>query len=228
MQTTEQPTYFYNKEDFPWYKILEDNVDIIRQELETVMSSPASHKLSKAWMAAHPSYVKSETGQEIAWKVYSFIFLGIRHQFHCEQCPNTYRLLSQIPGITGAEFSMMEPGTHILPHKGYTRMVLRSHLALVVPKDPTTCALRVGDQTRHWQQGKVWVFDDSHEHEAWNKSNERRAVLMFDIANPEMGYTADQICRYKLERADDPFMLKIAPPETWLQWYEQGYFPEAE
>ena len=226
METIQEPIYFYNKEDFPWYKNLEANWQLIRQELEAVLSSPASHKISKAWMGAHPSYVKSETGHDIAWKVYSFVFLGIRHKFHCEQCPETYKLLSQIPGLTGAEFSMMEPGTHILPHKGYTRMVLRSHLALIVPQPAEACALRVGDQTRHWEEGKVWVFDDSYEHEAWNRSDARRAVLMFDIANPEMGYTADQICRYKLNNVSDPFMLGIAPAEKWMEWYEQGYIPE--
>jgi hypothetical protein len=70
------------------------------------------------------------------------------------------------------------------------------------------------------------IFDDSYEHEAWNRSTERRAVLMFDIANPEMGYTADQICRYKLGNVSDPFMLGIAPAEKWMEWYEQGYIPE--
>ena len=98
--------------------------------------------------------------------------------------------------------------------------------SLIVPENATACALRVGDQTRHWEEGKVMVFDDSYDHEAWNKSDERRAVLMFDIANPEMGYTADQICRYKLSNVQDPFMLGIAPAEKWMEWYEQGHFPQ--
>ncbi|HNL06327.1 MAG TPA: aspartyl/asparaginyl beta-hydroxylase domain-containing protein [Chitinophagales bacterium] len=224
METTEQAVYFYNPADFDWVKTLEDNWHLIRRELENILLLPADTKPNPYWKASHPAYVKSDA--PIAWKTYGFLFFGIQQKTHCETCPETWRLLSQIPGLTGAEFSMMEPGTHILPHKGYTRTVLRSHLAVVVPENATACALRVGDQTRHWEEGKVMVFDDSYEHEAWNKSDERRAVLMFDIANQAMGYTADQICRYKLSNVQDPFMLGIAPAEKWMEWYEQGHFPQ--
>ncbi len=218
------PVYFYDTADFAWVKNLEVNWQLIRHELDQIITQPASDKPNPYWKASHPDYVKSD--QPIAWKTYGFLFFGIRQQSHCNACPETWRLLSQIPGLTGAEFSMMEPGTHITPHKGYTRMVLRSHIGLIIPQDAQACALRVGDQTRHWEEGKVMIFDDSYEHEAWNRSSERRAVLMFDIANPEMGYTADQICRYKLGNVSDPFMLGIAPTEKWMEWYEQGYVPE--
>ena len=218
------PIYFYNTADFDWVKKLEDNWHIIRQELDSIISYPASDKPNPYWKASHPAYVKSDAA--IAWKTYGFLFFGIKQKTHCDSCPKTWELLSAIPGLTGAEFSMMEPGTHILPHKGYTRTVLRAHIGLIIPHNAEACALRVGDQTRHWQEGKVMIFDDSYEHEAWNKSTERRAVLMFDIANAEMGYTADQICRYKLGNVSDPFMLNIAPSEKWMEWYEQGHFPE--
>ena len=79
---------------------------------------------------------------------------------------------------------------------------------------------------RHWHEGKLLLFDDSLQHEAYNKSDELRAVLMFDVANPTMNYTAEQICRYKLQHTKDPFLLQIADNDTWLEWYEQGHFPD--
>ena len=218
-------SYFYDAATFAWTATLEANWQTIQAELRQVMNLPAQLRPnSEQWFAAHPHYVKSTSGNPIAWKTYEFAFFGIWQRTHCHACPETYRLLQQIPQLVTAQFSLMEPHTHIQPHKGYTRMVLRCHLGLVVPC-PDQVALRVGDQTRTWQEGKVMVFDDSFEHEAWNKSEQQRAVLMFDIANDVWGYTADQICRHKLATTADPFLLHIADNATWLQWYEQGYFP---
>src|SRR5215470_11228679 len=79
------------------------------------------------------------------------------------------RLVRGIPGMTMAGFSRLAPGAHITPHRGYegySGFVLRCHLGLVVPEG---CALKVGDETRGWQEGRCLVFDDSYEHEAWNR-----------------------------------------------------------
>jgi aspartate beta-hydroxylase len=80
-------------------------------------------------------------------------------------------------------FSILRPGTHIPPHYGLSNYKLAVHLPLVIPAD---CAIRVGAETHHWQQGKVVVFDDSFEHEAWNRSEQMRAVLIFEIWHPQL------------------------------------------
>ena len=73
------------------------------------------------------------------------------------------------------------PRTHIPPHTGVTNTRLTVHLPLIVPPN---CGFRVGSETREWVPGKAWVFDDTIEHEAWNRSDAPRAVLIFDIWNP--------------------------------------------
>jgi aspartyl/asparaginyl beta-hydroxylase (cupin superfamily) len=45
---------------------------------------------------------------------------------------------------------------------------------------------RVGNETRPWREGEVVIFDDSIEHEAWNRSQQLRVVLLFDIWRPEL------------------------------------------
>jgi aspartyl/asparaginyl beta-hydroxylase (cupin superfamily) len=55
------------------------------------------------------------------------------------------------------------------------------HLPLIVPQD---CGFRVGAETREWEVGKAFAFDDTIEHEAWNRSSEPRAVLIIDAWNP--------------------------------------------
>jgi aspartyl/asparaginyl beta-hydroxylase (cupin superfamily) len=49
---------------------------------------------------------------------------------------------------------------------------------------PPNCSFRVGGETREWVPGRAWVFDDTIEHEAWNRSDAPRAILIFDIWNP--------------------------------------------
>ena len=45
---------------------------------------------------------------------------------------------------------------------------------------------RVGNEVREWEEGKLLVFDDTIEHEAWNDSGEDRVILIFDIWRPEL------------------------------------------
>ena len=45
-------------------------------------------------------------------------------------------------------------------------------------------ALRVGQATRAWREGECLVFDDTVEHEAWNRSRSKRIVVLFDFARP--------------------------------------------
>jgi aspartyl/asparaginyl beta-hydroxylase (cupin superfamily) len=80
-------------------------------------------------------------------------------------------------------FSLLRPGARIPPHHGFMNARLICHLPLIVPPN---CGLRVGNETREWREGEVVVFDDSIEHEAWNSSNEPRAVLIFDVWRPEL------------------------------------------
>ena len=52
--------------------------------------------------------------------------------------------------------------------------------------EPPECALRVGNDTRPVVEGKAWVFDDTIEHEAWNRSGETRVILLFEVWRPEL------------------------------------------
>jgi aspartate beta-hydroxylase len=62
-----------------------------------------------------------------------------------------------------------------------TRLV--THLPLIVPSD---CALRVGGEVHAWQKGRCVTFDDTFEHEAWNRSEHTRVVLILDCWNPDL------------------------------------------
>jgi aspartyl/asparaginyl beta-hydroxylase (cupin superfamily) len=104
---------------------------------------------------------------------------------NCKLCPITTKVVEQIPGMVMAGFSRLAPGTHIKPHVGYggwAQYVNRCHLGLIVPPG---CEMRVGPETRTWQEGKVTVFSDATEHEVWNRGDSERVVLLLDVRNPD-------------------------------------------
>jgi len=92
--------------------------------------------------------------------------------------------LASIPGH-GPEilFSILDPGTEILPHRGVTNTRLVVHLPLIVPPN---CVLELSGEQYIWQEGCIVVFDDTFEHAAWNRSDHTRAILIADIWNPAL------------------------------------------
>ena len=46
--------------------------------------------------------------------------------------------------------------------------------------------IRVGQETCHWSEGRIVAFDDRCEHEAWNRSQRDRIVLIFEVHHPDL------------------------------------------
>jgi aspartyl/asparaginyl beta-hydroxylase (cupin superfamily) len=81
-------------------------------------------------------------------------------------------------------FSILTPGTHLLPHYGVTNVRSVMHLPLLVPQD---CALNLVDAGQHaWREGELVMFDDTYLHEAWNRSTSMRVILLMDCWNPHL------------------------------------------
>jgi beta-hydroxylase len=83
-----------------------------------------------------------------------------------------------------AFFSILLPHKHIPEHCGPYKGLIRYHLALKVPEPQEKCRIRVGNDIRHWQEGKSLLFDDTFPHEAWNDTDGIRVVLFLDIVRP--------------------------------------------
>ena len=80
--------------------------------------------------------------------------------------------------------SVLEPGTHIPAHFGGANIKLTLHLPLWVPEGDL--GLRVDGETRIWKDGEMLVFDDTFEHDAWNRTAKPRAVLLLKAYHPEL------------------------------------------
>ncbi len=119
---------------------------------------------------------------EQGWQVFAiFNFpLGEAVDDHAERCPVTAEIVREhIPRHGAAGFSVLAPGTRIHPHQGYQGEFLRCHLGLVVPDGD--CALKIESEARPWRAGKVMIFDDRYQHEAWNLTDKERIVLLIDF-----------------------------------------------
>jgi beta-hydroxylase len=103
---------------------------------------------------------------------------------NCALCPETAKALARIPGMKTGQFSILTPGTHLVPHKGPYAGVLRCHLGLKVPERKDDLWIKVGRSRRTWEEGKVLIFDETHTHEALNGTDETRVVLFIDFKRP--------------------------------------------
>lgn len=129
-------------------------------------------------------------GDAPAWEALFFYRQGRRYDENHARCPQTSALLesidlcridAQAPEIL---FSVLRPGSHIKAHYGVSNIRLVMHLPLIVPPD---CALNlVGNGEHRWREGELVMFDDTYLHEAWNRSERTRVVLLMDCWNPHL------------------------------------------
>lgn len=179
---------FYDPSDFAWAAGLIAAYPAIRAEAEAVLAArngiaPYIERIKDRPTAAH------DLLEDPRWSAYHLYKGGEPVADHAAACPATMAALAglPIPTISGrspmALFSILAPGTHIRPHNGMINTRLIVHLPLIVPPD---CRLRVGNTERSVEAGRLLIFDDSIEHEAWNDSDALRAVLLFEIWRPEL------------------------------------------
>lgn len=179
---------FYERDEFDWLAGVEAAVPAMRDELLTVLAegkdfTPYVEASGDRPRAANPLL------DDPSWGAFYFWKSGKQVAENAARCPATMSALAlaPMPAIDQrspiALWSLLKPGTHIQPHHGLLNTRLICHIPLIVPGE---CGLRVGNETREWHEGEALIFDDSFEHEAWNRSNSTRVVLLFEIWRPEI------------------------------------------
>lgn len=183
------PLSFFEREDFPWLDAFEAATDAIRAEFLAVQGQQEGFTPYINYGLDQPLAQWAELNGSLDWSAFRLIDNGAPVADNAARCPRTMALLAQAPqpeqpGRTpSAMFSVLKPHTRIPPHTGVSNVRLVTHLPLIVPSG---CGFRVGNDTREWETGKAWVFDDTIEHEAWNDSGQLRVVLIFDIWHPQL------------------------------------------
>jgi len=173
-----ETTPFIDPRQFEWHELVTSEWTKVQSELKAVLSAVDK-------IPIHQEIVEEAKPltDDDKWLSYFFYVYGQRFEKQCSECPDTARLLQQIPGMKTAFFSILSPGKRLPPHRGPYRGVMRYHLPLLVPQHGP-CGIRVGDQTATFEEGVGIMFDDTYEHEAWNDTKETRVVLFLDITRP--------------------------------------------
>jgi aspartyl/asparaginyl beta-hydroxylase (cupin superfamily) len=179
---------FFEREEFDWVHDLESETLRIRAELEALMAEqrdfePYVQATPGRPAPANPLLNDASWSARYLWRGGEIVGEA------ASRCPRTIAALAKVPTphITGrspmALFSVLRPGTHIRPHHGLLNTRLIVHLPII---PSSGCGLRVGAETRTWHEGHALIFDDSIEHEAWNRGPSTRTVLLFEIWRPEI------------------------------------------
>ena len=179
---------FHPRRDHSWLAAVEAATDALAADLEAVMAAERAELVPYIQYSEHEALAQwRELNQSRDWTAIHLIRNGKIVEANARHCPDAMTLMSGLPqpDIPGAGpnamFSLLAPHTTIPAHVGVNNCRLVCHLPLVVPEG---CWFRVGAETRNWQRGEAFVFDDTIEHEAANPSDQLRVVFIFDVWHP--------------------------------------------
>ena len=181
-------TPYFKRSEFPWITNLERETSAIREELSAAIQHAERNERVFTDDLAESSGLKGAQGAP-SWNGFYFYRHGERRDENHALCPRTSSVLDSLPLVRIREhapevmFSVLTPGTHILPHRGVTNTRVVCHFPLIVPEH---CALVVGGERHEWREGEAIAFDDTYEHEAWNRGMRTRVVLIIDVWNPHL------------------------------------------
>ncbi len=163
----------FNSKDFPWTKTFRDNRQVILDEYK---------KYTNTYIVPGYKKINTETSScdvNGGWKT---LFLRIydtnttiTHLF-----PETMKLINEC-SCTLAFFSMFEPNTKLVRHRGVYKGLLRYHLPLIIPDEWDKCFINVNGRVLNWRIGEDLMFDDRFLHHAENNTNQQRVILFLDI-----------------------------------------------
>jgi aspartate beta-hydroxylase len=176
---------YYERNELSWAAAVEDAAPAILQELLDYLSGAGDG--FSPYIVNDPSRPRKDFHGLLDNPAWSTLYIwekggpvaGLTERF-----PRTMETLERLdlprigkraPSIL---FSRLAGGARIPAHHGVMNARLICHLPLIVPP---RCGFRVGGETREWHEGKLLVFDDTIEHEAWNNGTEDRTILIFDV-----------------------------------------------
>lgn len=165
---------WHDPKDYPFITKIEANYAHIRSE---VLTNFEHRKIHFSEDISNKPAVNDNL-----WKV-----LYLKHpnannySYYSKHFPMTTKVLQNCnEDIIEVKFSRIVPGTHIHPHTGPSNDRLRAHLTIV---HTGGAWIRVGNEWRTWEEGKVLIFDSSWEHEVYHNGPDPRIVMIFDFWN---------------------------------------------
>jgi aspartyl/asparaginyl beta-hydroxylase (cupin superfamily) len=125
------------------------------------------------------------------WLNFGFYHFGKEFTENLKLCPKTAEILNKFKShINICGFSWMLGNCVLYPHTdacGLSSGTLALHLGLVIPKPNDVCKLVIKNESNQYVQiteseGKIFVFDATYEHYAYNQSNQDRVIMYIDFS----------------------------------------------
>ena len=156
--------------NFPNHIIFKNNWEIIKEEAMNIYNNGYSQLINTDY------FFKIIADNK--WRKFYIKWYGSIVDEAYKLCPKTCELISQLPEVKLAMFSILEPGSKIKRHEGPFKGCFRYHLGLNCPKD----AFIIVDNIKYgWKDGDDILFDDTFTHEVNNLSNKVRIILFCDV-----------------------------------------------
>lgn len=124
------------------------------------------------------------------WLNYGLFYFGEEFTENVKKCPKTFEIVNKIKShINICGFSWMFGGCLLQPHTDITGLssgTLAMHLGLMVPQPEHACRLIIKNENDEYiymneENGKMFIFDATWEHYAYNLSNQDRLILYIDF-----------------------------------------------
>ena len=170
---------------FPWMEFLEQNYETIRDELREALRDPLLEQKGNAiWVAAARDDAE---GYGPDWRTLVL-------QDRCAWEPSNVALFPKTTALVREAntpsvevfFAKQAPKTGIKPHTDFTNFIMTAHLGLDVPPPPESW-MKVGEETRYWENGVGMCADTSFIHSTFNESATiDRYVLIVRFWHPEL------------------------------------------
>jgi aspartyl/asparaginyl beta-hydroxylase (cupin superfamily) len=171
----------FDNRHFECADYLTQNYSIILNEYKQLKSiTKSDYKLTKDENTLHHG----------TWDWNSLYLKGKIQDHFVQSCPKTTEILLSIPSLMKSTpfaysfFSTLTPGAIISPHYGPCNLRIRCHLPLIVPNGD--CGMKIAGLDLKWNVGVPLFFDDCYQHEVWNRTQEDRVVLVFDMWHPDL------------------------------------------
>jgi len=168
---------------FPELQEIQENWEMIRDEAMKLMAEGGFDSISDP---DSPSYydIGFRTFYKYGWTKFYVNWYGYTHESAKRTCPKTVELLSKIPSVNGAMFSVLPAsGGQLTRHLDPMACSLRYHLGLNTPNHDD-CYISVDNQNYSWRDGEPFLFDVTFLHYAHNNADTPRLILMCDIDRP--------------------------------------------
>jgi ornithine lipid ester-linked acyl 2-hydroxylase len=163
----------FDSKNFVWTKTFRDNQKTILAEYENY---------TKTYMIPKYKDINVETSScdiNGGWKTLFLKIYGVSTTI-TKMFPVTTKLIEECP-CTLAFFSVFEPNTKLVRHRGVYKGVIRYHLPLIIPDEWDKCFINVNGRVLNWRIGEDLMFDDMFLHHAENNTNQKRVILFLDI-----------------------------------------------